>query len=514
MIFFAMTSLADKIIVLEKPAESLQARVELLAHAKKIDVQYFTVEHDYISISGLALLRAAARRGAQVRIIVDSMHNLMTRELMSAVLDSLDSTTQKNIQIKEFNNFNIFRPFCYTRRMHDKSLIIDGKYLIVGDRNVANGYYQIPGIENKQSLPTYAGTDAVIEGTKSVQEAEMYFNKRWDSSDVKAVNLYDFSASQLDYSYCSSGEGDFFSCENKRLESVRKIKSEMDLLDRHYADVSAKNEKTISERPLLKAFETAYETDDITFIHDDPSHSVCKGKNPEYNIGKTLYDTIKDHTKKDLYIVTPYLVVTREMEQLVRYLVETKDVSVRFITNSTHANDVPSAQSGYLKTRDRLLNIKNAQSGQHVKIYEYYNISNAFLTGADQKIINSTKTLDTLHAKIVLMDNTKAYIGSYNWDYRSQNLNSEVGIVVGLQGTKKSDPTEDIRSRISEFLATSKLVNVETHVTNSEDKVQQDLSVVESNQITSEIAARHSSKNFWSNLLSLPIVGELLLNQQ
>ncbi|OFZ28613.1 MAG: hypothetical protein A2622_05855 [Bdellovibrionales bacterium RIFCSPHIGHO2_01_FULL_40_29] len=512
VLFIATTTYADKIIVMADPLESLQARIELIMTAKKsIDVQYFTVEHDYVSISGLALLREAARRGVKIRVIVDSMHNLMTRETMSAFMNNLDASTEKNIEIREFNQFNIFRPFCYTRRMHDKSLIIDGEYLIVGDRNVASGYYDIPERVHNQTLPAYEGTDVLLSGTKSINEAKNYFEQRWNSRDVKSVQLYNYSSSRLDYSYCSYRE-DFSACEMNRQHDVQVIQKEIQKLDSHYADVAARNTQLLKERPFLKALETAYETNDVQFIHDDAAQRVCKGKNPEKNIGKTLYQAIAANTKSDLIIVTPYLTVTPEMEALIKHLVEDKNIFVRFITNSPISTDVSAATAGYLKTRHRLMNIKNASSGRGVRIYEFTNISNPTLKNVDGSILKSSKAVSTLHAKMVLMDSERAFIGSYNWDYRSQNLNSEVGVVIGMDKMKKNQTTEDLRNFMTRILKTSKIVR-DDGTSNDKVKVTEVLTEDEQVEINSIIKSREEVLKLWNFLLELPVVGELLLEQ-
>lgn len=516
-LLIATTSYADKLVVMESPIESLETRVELLMHAQKtIDVQYFTVEHDYVSIAGLALLRDAANRGVKVRVIVDSMHNLMTRETMSALMDNLNPDSKKNIEIREYNNFNLFRPFCYTRRMHDKSLIIDDQYLIVGDRNVASGYYNIPETHKGESLPLFEGVDALLAGSKSIGEAKAYFEQRWNSKDVKPVQLYNFSETELDYSFCRyTNLENYDQCERRRQEDVRTIQQEMKNLEDAFQNVVKKNIKLITERPALKALAAAYETEDVRFIHDDASRRVCKGKNPELNIGKSLYETIAANTEKDLIIVTPYLDVTPEMEALIKKLVLEKGVLVRFLTNSRESNDVPSATAGYLATRHRLMDIDKAvKSGRAgVKIYEFHNISNAVLKDDAGNIVRQGKAIDTVHAKMVLMDHKKAFIGSYNWDYRSQNLNSEVGIIVGLEGSNTSNPTKEIRGRIAGLLTSGKLVNTETGKTNNEDKIRVELSADEQTQMNEIIEGREDGIKLWGTLLRLPIIGELLLNQ-
>ncbi len=515
VLLFSGSVLADKVIVLADPAKSLEARVELIMNAKKtIDVQYFTINHDYISISGLSLLREAAKRGVKVRVMVDSLNNLMTREMMSAFLNNLEPEADRNIEIREFNQFNLFHPFCYTHRMHDKSIIVDGEYLIVGDRNVASGYYDIPETTDGHSMPTFQGMDALLSGPKSLQEASDYFETRWKSKDVKPVRLYNYSASSVDYSYCNYQPmaSNDSSCEWNREANMKKIKIELEKLNSNFVFVTGKNAKIIAEKPIAKALMTAYETDDIRFIHDDATTRVCKGKNPNNNIGKTLYEIIAENTQKDLVVITPYLIVTPEMEKLIKTLVEEKNVFVRFITNSVQANDVPSASAGYLATRNRLMNISNAKSGRGVRIYEYTNISSPKLVDGNGLVIKKGKAIDTIHAKVVLMDSKKVFIGSYNWDYRSQNLNSEVGAVIGLDRAKASAPSLEIRNKMAQLLSTAKIVRADGK-THDEDKIKTVLSNSEQQEIDATLEARSDELKLWERLLQLPVVGSWLMNQ-
>jgi cardiolipin synthase C len=504
----SVTCLAEKVVVIEEAKESLNARIHFLMNAQKsIDVQYFTIEHDYVSVAGLALLKDAAKRGVKVRIIVDSMHNLMTREMMSAFLGNLNPEVSKNIEIREFNQFNIFRPFCYTRRMHDKSLIIDEQYLIVGDRNVANGYYDYPDQDARgKTLPVFQGTDVLLAGGNSVAMAKKYFEERWSSKDVKPVRLYNFSVSGLDYSYCTYLENPTF-CEQRRQSDIVTIQNEMRKLDIAFDEVMAKH-LDVKKDSHLNLLEGAYETNDVEFIHDDASQRVCKGKNPEKNIGKSLYEAIWQNTEKDLIIMTPYLVVTPEMEALVKRLVEEKGVYVRFLTNSIKSNDVPAATAGYLKTRSRLMNIKNPRTGENsVRIYEYHNMVKRL--GSDG--VERT-SIDTLHAKVVLMDSKKAFIGSYNWDYRSQNLNSEVGVIIGLENAKNQAETQEIRDRMSRVLRTSHLVKEDGSIS-GEDKIGSAFSEDEINALSKIIKSRAAGVKFWEKLLNIRVIGDYLLEQ-
>lgn len=121
---------ADKIVFLDDPQDSLRARAQFILTAEReIRVQYFTIEDDEVSASGLSLLRYAAERGVKVKIIVDALHNLMSDEKQAALL------LNPNIEIREYNNFKLFAPFRYSKRMHDKAMII----VNVIDNTCANG---------------------------------------------------------------------------------------------------------------------------------------------------------------------------------------------------------------------------------------------------------------------------------------------------------------------------------------------------------------------------------------
>lgn len=496
----ALQAHAEKVVFLEKAQESLQARYDLITSAQKtIEAQYFNVDNDRISISSLALLRDAALRGVKVRILVDSMNNLLPRELMAALISDVDTGKSLNIEIRSFNQFNIANPLCYTRRMHDKALIIDGQYLVVGDRNVANGYYdQEAKSSSSESLPIFEGMDVLLAGSAS-QQALSYFNQRWNSKDVKSINMYEYSHEKIhDPATCTYTESNSAVCEQKRRDDVALLKSEIKKLEDSKKRIES-GKGLVQAKSGINWLANAYETSDVKFIHDEVT-SVCKGKS-EQNIGAEIYKTIDENTQESLLITTPYLVVTQQMQSLMTKLVD-RGVKVRIITNSLESNDVAGAHAGYLKTRHQLLNLKNEKSGGSVKIYEFSNIEKG--------------TFVTLHAKMILMDNKKVFVGSYNWDFRSQNLNSEVGVLIGLSGVKKSSSVSAVRERLADFLRTSDLVSLKE--VNSDNQsttpaflsmpvITKNLSADNLNKAIEVSTDRKNNVGFWNSLLKLEFLG-------
>ncbi len=421
---FAQNALADKIVLLDNNQESLQARADYIQNAQEtIRAQYFTIENDSLSRAALALLRDAADRGVKVKILVDSMHNLILRETMAAVLLNLHPDKKNNIEIKEYNTFNLFRPFRYAKRMHDKGLIIDGRYMISGGRNIANGYYGVPDKTKKgEALPVYEDSDALVLDSKSIDVAAKYFDDLWNSKFVSKVALYDYSTDGLAYSNCFNRE-DSSQCEFSRGDRVKAVLEEEKKLA-EFITRYKKNELSIKYE-VTDWNAKSILVQSIDFLFDDVNGQKSNLAKPQNSIGMQLYNAIAK-ASETVIIITPYLVITPEQEALFKTLKE-KNVSVTIITNSKGSNDVPAANVGYEKTKQLALN-----SG--VTLLEY-------------------QGPDTLHAKMVLLDSSTIFIGSFNWDFRSQNLNREVGILAELPADRKNDLTNDLVLKFAAIMA-------------------------------------------------------------
>jgi cardiolipin synthase C len=107
--------------------------------------------------------------------------------------------------------------------------------------------------------------------------------------------------------------------------------------------------------------------------------------------------------KESLTIMNPYIVLTDELNQALTDAIR-RGVQITIITNSEESNNVPIITSAWKEDRKRL-----AELG--VSIYE-------------------VQKGNFLHAKIILQDDERSYIGSYNLDPRSQNINLENGAIM------------------------------------------------------------------------------------
>jgi putative cardiolipin synthase len=480
-IFATSAAFADKIVFLDDPDDSLKARVQFILTAEKeIRVQYFTIEDDEVSASGLSLLQSAANRGVKVRIIVDALHNLMSDEKQAALL------VNPNIEIREYNNFKIYAPFRYTKRMHDKAMIIDRDALISGGRNVANGYFGRASDNDAEPKPVLEDTDALVLESQAIDEAANYFDNLWDSKFVKAVNLgwkdkKLLAAGACDDKKWNDSATDYDICENRRIRNIKKIQEANLTLSNAYQKTVASYSTVANKQEALAAWDKlAVRTGPVDYIFDNPVGQASNLDKPEEiqnNIAKQLYAAI-EKAQRQVVIVTPYLVVTPEQVELFKIL-KSRNVKVEIFTNGINSNDVAAAHVGYRRTA-------HLAEEQGVKIWLY-------------------NGPDTLHAKMVLIDNEILFVGSFNWDFRSQNLNREVGIIANITAVEKSNHLEqDIQDKLARILARSTPRGMEKR-TNTQIGHLNDAQV---RSLASLIRRAHANTWFWELIFPL-VKGQL-----
>jgi putative cardiolipin synthase len=96
-----------------------------------------------------------------------------------------------------------------------------------------------------------------------------------------------------------------------------------------------------------------------------------------------------------------------------------RDVDVTVLTNSLASNNHSSVHSKYSGTRKELLEIG-------VRLYE---LRAGRTIPADAKL-GKNDPLSTLHAKTFSVDREKIFIGSFNWNQRSVNRDTELGVII------------------------------------------------------------------------------------
>ena len=144
-------------------------------------------------------------------------------------------------------------------------------------------------------------------------------------------------------------------------------------------------------------------------------------QNEDDLVGKTLRG-LADRAKTEMIAESAYLILTAET---MRHMKKLKDrgLQLRFLTNSLASNNHTTAFVGYRKQRGQQLDVLT-------ELYEYrpdaklqVDLYREFAPG--QPIPHMG-----LHAKTVVIDREIVFVGSFNLDPRSENLNTEIGLLV------------------------------------------------------------------------------------
>ena len=106
---------------------------------------------------------------------------------------------------------------------------------------------------------------------------------------------------------------------------------------------------------------------------------------------------------------------------LIRRLRE-RGVRVRILTNSLASTDMPIVHVGYMRYRVPLL-----EAG--CELYEVR--PQLGKPESDHGLIKSGGSNQFgLHAKVIVIDNQRAFVGSMNFDQRSLDINTEIGVII------------------------------------------------------------------------------------
>ncbi len=387
--------------LLNKGKEAILARMALMDMSERtIDMQYYIWEDD---ASGLLLMERAVRaaeRGVRVRILVDDI-TLSGRDFkMAAALNA----HFPNMEFRLYNPFSrryrarILRAFEFIRnisrlnhRMHNKIFAVDNQVAIVGGRNIGDTYFGTGPKINYRDLDLLMAGPIAADVSASF---DTYWNSKW------AVPL----------------------------EAFREIKpsaKDIDRAKKRLRETTAKFEKDypyrldISRQDILKRLreigdELIWAEAEVLYDPPDKGRTTDQQPGVPERLGKLAREV-----QHDLLIESPYFIPSELMLKRMGEMAG-RGVNLRVLTNSLASTDVTIVHAAYGKYRDTLLD-----SG--VRLYELRpDAESRKLHVADPALPSKL----SLHAKVVVFDKEKVFVGTLNLDPRSIILNTEVGILV------------------------------------------------------------------------------------
>jgi putative cardiolipin synthase len=415
---------------------ALQARIELARRAQRtLDVQYYQIHDDRTGRYLLRTLRDASERGVRVRLIIDDLYTSGQDPLL------LGLDAYPNVEVRLFNPFPAGRKNFLTRfavnwhefdrvhrRMHNKLFIADGVMAVAGGRNIADEYFMASAGANFVDLDTFI-IGAILPRLSTL------FDEYWNSDRVlpmRAIVPTERSDAELrqDFERMTSAEA---------VPIVRVIAAPAEMGISETVEVIGSTGGTPEPEPPppndvlgygpivdeLNAGKVGLIWADAQAYADSPDKVIGRvstyGVAPIDDVDSVRYNVIEmmRRARKDVVITSPYLIPGEAGIETFRNSIERWGVKYTLVTNSLAATDEPVVHTGYRRYRPEMLKLG-------INLYEL----------SPQKVSRSLRlgrfstSIGRLHAKSAVVDGERVFIGSMNFDPRSDQHNTEMGLFI------------------------------------------------------------------------------------
>jgi cardiolipin synthase C len=396
--------------LLSWPAQSLHTRIELIRRAQvSLDLQYYELHDDSTGRLVLRALRDAAQRGVRVRLLLDDLYTAGSDPVLQGL------AAYPNVEVRLFNPFPVGRNSLGARltaslfdfgrvnhRMHNKLLIADGAMAVAGGRNIGNEYFLASEDAN------YIDLDAFAVGPV-VHDLAALFDPYWNSEfvyPIESIVASDDTPAERRALFeqwtdparapppppPSRGAKDALGQRNLGEEIAE---GKMALIWAHAEAFADAPEKVINHR---RRWLPGAQREEKT---------VRRGLMSELVLAR-----------KEVMVSSPYFVPNADVMDDIR---EGRlwGLSITIITNSLASTDEPLVHAGYQRYRREMLDLG----------VELYEVVPSRITRA-KNLGPFGRSIGRFHAKAAGIDGKVMFIGSLNFDPRSEKHNTELGLLI------------------------------------------------------------------------------------
>lgn len=358
--------------LIDQPELALKLRCQLIRGARsRIQAQYYSWEEDSSGKLLLSELLHAAKRGVRVQLLIDDLYAGDNRFLEMVA-------HQPGIEVRLFNPFWLrgWRPLTLllegllsfrriNHRMHNKLLLVDGSQAVIGGRNIGDRYFGLGG------APQFVDLDLACRGPLC-QRVEQGFDQFWRSRWSHPI---------------------------RRLLRRPLQRAEVQVVNDFLLTLNEPQIAAVYDLPASlfdpEPIPLCWHAGRAEVWFDRPG----KGLVSRPTTARLLWRKLADN-QGALRLVTPYLILTRGLRRRLRQQRQA-GVTIDILTNSLASTDVPLVYGAYRRHRPWLIR-------QGIALSE--------LEG----------TSLSLHAKLILVGEEEALLGSFNLDPRSLLLNTEL----------------------------------------------------------------------------------------
>ena len=428
--FEQMPAPADaRIRVLDDNIDAWIARMNVLESAQRtIDVQYFIVEPDAFGLTLLGLLAEKARAGVKVRLMVDARgsagiirggQRFLLQEVQRAGAD-VRVYNPILFQISETIARGDLRAVAASN--HDKMIIVDGRLTVAGGRNISRDYLSDPNDQHNAFIDMdllYEGesaakvmTEAFAAEFVAARTTPLMVEASGDGRTGLALTVEAMRAWLDDAPFSVEELAAFDALEPTARDAQRDaialiVEGQITAAQRSVpADEVRETLRQVTRLLAREARLRGAKSRAVPGLPDDAvpmrlldTHS-SEGARAKNTVNDALLAAVQT-AQKELIIQSPYFVLTarglRAIEQA-----GARGVAVTILTNSPASSDSPPTQAAFLRQWPELLaRVPNAR----------------LFVVAEGRL---------MHAKVGLVDDQLAFVGSYNLDPLSAGVNGEV----------------------------------------------------------------------------------------
>ena len=324
-------------VIIDRGTDAMLARINLIrAATTRIDLQTYIFDEDDAGQLVLDELLAAARRGVQVRLLLDQLSALRRVETLAALAGA-----HANFEVRIYNpvlhrarinypQYAIAAACCWKRlnqRMHSKMLLIDSAIGITGGRNYQDDYYDWDDEFN------FRDRDLLVAGPVAAT-MDAAFVAFWnDRRSVPVGNLRDVHRLLVD-SGVPALEPPVFE-RPRRAEAMRR---------------DAADPAIVAERLVAGAIPVG----DVHYVSDTPVKQRRAGRELDWTSDRLRQ--LIETAQTEVILQTPYLVMSKPAQAMFRSMHERKPrPRVIVSTNSLASTDAFIAYALSYKYKRRYL---------------------------------------------------------------------------------------------------------------------------------------------------------------
>ena len=377
-----------------------ETRLALANQAERsLDVQTFIFSADDTGRYLLDALRAAAVRGVRVRLLVDDLNTAGTDAMLAGFAG------EPNVEVRLFNPFVNGRSSLAARliqslpelgrvnhRMHNKLFVADNALAVFGGRNTGDEYFM------RAKGGNFVDFDVLAAGAV-VPELSRSFDDYWNSAfgyPVRAIVRGDDRLSDGEF------RRQFTNVDPPPLDETIPVRLQR---------FAGAPEQLAAGRLDLTAAEGVVQADPVDKISGtrlgDRAGTV-----------RDFVANVMRSARHEVFVISPYFVPGELGMEAMRNL-RAAGVSLTLLTNSLAATDEPMVHGGYLRYRREMLEIG-------VQIFEL----SPSLSRQAGELSRFGRTNGALHAKVIVVDRARLFVGSMNMDARSERYNTELGVLM------------------------------------------------------------------------------------